>query len=87
MPRYRRKWRPSKRVTVRRKLLARGGKKCFLKPSKKAPKYPVCNAQGRVTCQGLWAAWSRAGTQRAHLVRRKALRRAKAKRCPWARGK
>jgi hypothetical protein len=85
--RYRRKWRPAKRVTLRRKRLKRYGAKCFLVPSKTKPKYPVCNPRGQVTCQGLWAAWSRAGSQRANLVRRKALRRAKAKGCPWARGK
>ena len=87
MPRYRRKWKPPKRVTKRRRLLARGGAKCFLVPSKTKPKYPVCNKRGQVTCQGLWAAWSRAGSQRAYLVRRKALRRARRKGCSWAKGK
>jgi hypothetical protein len=88
---YRKPWRPSKKVSTRRKQLAKRGSKCFLKVAqkggKKYPKYPVCNSKGRVTCQGLWAAWARAGTRREILVRRKALRRAKAKKCSWTRGK
>ena len=85
--RWKKRWRPSKRVTVRRKLLAKGGARCFLVPNRKAPKYPVCDSRGQVTCQGLWAAFNRARMNRKGLIRWKAMRKAKAKGCEWARGK
>ena len=89
MPRYRRRWRPSKRVSVRRRILERGGEKCFLVVERKGgrsyPKYPVCNPRGEVTCQGLWAAFNRARMNRKTLVMRKARRKAAAKGCPWTR--
>jgi len=77
------KWRPAKRVTSRRKQLMQWGKKCFLDPNKRKPRYPVCKA-GRVTCEGLLRAMQRAITQRSRSVARKARAAARRKGCRWA---
>jgi len=84
------KWKPVKSVKGRRRFAAKHGSRCYLvkhysETGKVIWKFPICNPQGRVTCQGLSAAYSRARmTGMYPEVAKKALKRGKTMKCGWA---
>lgn len=68
------RWNPSKKVTQRRKMLKKCGKKCFYIPNKKNPKFPICNADCSINPWGVQAAYRRAKQWNYPAVAKKAKR-------------
>lgn len=81
------KWQPVKRVTGRRKQLRRCGPQCYLDPSPRKPRYPICAPTTcRPSCEGTLRARQRAITQRDYEMEQRAIRRGKLLGCSWSKG-
>ena len=83
-------WSPPRKVTSRRSMLKRCGKKCFLrvehtKTGRSKPMFPVCNNNCTYSCKGLLAAKTRAKQWKYTHAAKKSQSLAKRKKCHWAR--